>query len=74
MEVKSLPRSIVKSEPYAIDEGYLSDLYRFVSLMISMPPMSGVECDKDVDIGIEFKGGPTDGAHSRIVIFMNLVL
>ena len=63
--------SIVKGEPYAVDEDYLSDLCRLVTLMMSMSPMSGVYCDMDVEIGITFKGGPFDGAHRRIILFMD---
>ena len=42
--------------------------------MMSMPPMSGVEHELDVDFGIEFELGPSNGAHPKIVIFMDLVL
>jgi len=74
VKVESMPPSIVKGKPYAVDEGYLSDLCKFVSLMTSMPPMSEVERDMDVDIEIAFEGGPSDGAHHRITLFMDLVL
>jgi len=73
--VKSLSPSIVKGEPYAIDEGYLSDLCRFVTLiMMSMPPMSGVECNMDVDVEMTFKGRPSEGAHPRIILFTDPML
>ena len=39
VKVKYLPPSIVMGEPYAIDEGDLNDLCRFISLMMFMPPM-----------------------------------
>jgi len=41
-KVEYLPPSIVKGEHYTIDEGALSDLCRFLTLMMSMPPRSGV--------------------------------
>ena len=34
VKVDSLPPSIIKGEPYAINEGYFSDLCRFVNLMM----------------------------------------
>jgi len=39
--------------------------------MMFMPPMSGVECDMDVKIEIVFEGGPFDGAHPRIIVFID---
>ena len=56
VKVDSLPPSIIKGEPYAIDEIYLSNCCSSMTLMMSMPPMGGVECDMDVDVEIEFKG------------------
>ena len=47
MKVKYLPPSIIKHGPYVVDEGYLSDVCRFVTLMMSMPRMSGVKSDMD---------------------------
>jgi len=38
--VDSLSPSIVKDEPYAINEGYFSNCCRFVTLMMFIPPMS----------------------------------
>ena len=58
-----MPPSIVEDEPYAVDEGYLNNYCRLVTLMMFMPPVSGVECDMNVDIEIEFEGRPSDGAH-----------
>jgi len=74
VKVKSMSPSIVKGEPYTIDKGYLSDLCRFVTLMMFMPPMSGVKCDMDVKIDIAFEGGLSDGAHPRIILLMDPVL
>jgi len=61
--VDSLPPSIVENKPYAIDEGCLSNLCRFVTLMMSMPPMDGIGCDADVEFDVVFKGRPFDGVH-----------
>jgi len=65
------PSSIVEDEPYAIDETYLSFCYRFTILLMSMPSMSGGEHELDVDVEIDFEGGPSDGAHHRIIMLMD---
>ena len=36
--VDSLPPSIIQDKPYTVDEGFLSDCYRFTTLLMSMPP------------------------------------
>jgi len=41
--VEHLPPSIVKDKPHTFDEGYLSRLYRFVQLVFSMAPLSGLK-------------------------------
>jgi len=69
-----MPPGIAKGEPYAVDEGYLSDLHRFITLMMSMPPMSGVDCDMDVDIETVFESGPSDGENPTIILFMDPML
>ena len=38
----SFPHNIVETEPYAVDEGYLSECCRFITFWMSMPPVSGV--------------------------------
>ena len=70
----SLPPSIVENEPYAVDEGCLSNLCRFVTLMMFMPPMDGIGCDVDVEFDVVFESGPSDGVHPRIVVFMDPAL
>jgi len=45
-----------------------------VTLMLSMPPTSGIECDMDVDIEIAIEGGPCNGARPRSILFMDLTL
>jgi len=52
MNVEPLPLSIVRDKPYAIDEGYLSYCYKFMILMLSMPPLSGVERNLDMDCAL----------------------
>ena len=42
VRVESMPPNNMKGNPYVVDEGYLSDLCGFVTLMMSMPPMTGV--------------------------------
>jgi len=69
-----MPHSVVKGKPCTVDEGYLSDLCRFMILMMFMLPMSGVECNMDVEIEIEFEGGPSDGADLRIILLMDPTL
>ena len=46
--VDSPPLSIVENKPYTVDEGYLSACCRFVTLLMSMPPMSGGVPELDV--------------------------
>jgi len=74
VKVESMPSSIIKDEPYAVDEGYLSELCRFMTLMISMPPISVIGSDMDVDFGIAFKSRLSDGTHRRIIVLMDPVL
>ena len=72
--VDSLPPSIVEHEPYAVDEGCLSNLCKFMTLVMSMPPMDGIGCHVDVEFDVVCEGGPSDGAHPRIVVFMDPAL
>jgi len=74
VKVNSLPPKIINNERYAIDKGYLTDLCKFMTLMMYIPRMDGVECDVDVDTDVVFEGGPSDGAHPRIIVFMGLAL
>ena len=41
-----------------------------MTLMMFMPPMSGVDSDMDVDFEIAFESGPFDGAHPGIIVFI----
>jgi len=66
--VDSLPSSIVEDEPYAVDEAYLSACCRFVTLWMSMPPISRGVPKLDVDVGLEF--GPLDRGGLRIIVIL----
>jgi len=55
----ALPPRIIEDKSYAVDEGYVSDCCRFITLMMSMPPISGGVPELDLDIDLEFK--PFDG-------------
>ena len=70
--VESLLPSIIEDEPYAVDEGYLSDCCRFITLLMSMPPISGGVYE--LDVNFELKFGPSNGASPRMVVFLDLKL
>jgi len=72
--VDSLPSSIIKDEPDAADEDCLSNLSRFVTLLMSIPPMDGIRCDVNVEFDVVFEGQPSDGVHPRIIVFMDPAL
>jgi len=41
--------------------------------MLFVPPLSGVEHDMDMEIEFDFcEGGPSDGAHPKISVYMDL--
>jgi len=67
----SLPPSIVKDKPYAIDEGYLSEFCRFMTILMYVPPMNGGEHKLHVNVEIEFEGGLFDGAHRTMIVYMD---
>jgi len=70
MKVGPLPPSIIKDEPYDIDEVYLSDCYKFVTLILYMPPLNGVENEFDMDVEFDFcEGGLSNGARPTIIMF-----
>jgi len=63
--VDSLSPSILENKPYAVDEGYLSACCRFVTLWMSIPPMSeGVH-----EPNLEFEFGLSSGGGSRMNVF-----
>ena len=75
MKVDLLLPSIVKDEPYAMDEGYLSYCYRFTTLMLSMSPLSGVEHNLDIEVEFDFfEGGLSNGTCTKIIIYMDRAL
>ena len=72
VKVDSFSPSIVETKPYAIDEGYLSTCCRFVTLWMSMPPMSGLV--NEIDADVEFDFGPYDGDGPKIFVFQDSTL
>ena len=75
VKVEPLPPNNIKDEPYAIDEGYLSVCCRFMTLILSMPPLNGVENDFDMDVEFDFyQGELSNGAHPIIIVFMDPAL
>jgi len=41
---------------------------------MSTPPKDGIACDVDVKFDVVFEGRPSDGAHPRIVVFIDPTL
>jgi len=78
VKLRPLPPGIINHEPYIVDKGYLSDCCRFVILMLSMPPLNGVENEFDYfDMEIEFnycESGLSNGASPTIIVFMDLAI
>ena len=75
MKAKTLPHSIIKDELYAVDRGYLSYCCRFVTLILSMPPLNGVKNEFDMEVEFDFcEGGPSNGARPIIIVFINPAL
>ena len=48
--VEPLPPDIVKDEPNAFNEDYLSHCCRFTQSIVSLPPLSCFEIDVDMDL------------------------
>ena len=70
--VENMPLSIVKKAPYAFDKSYLSYCYRFVTLMLIMPPLSGIQIDLDMEFESNFcKGSPFVGVLPKMIIYMS---
>ena len=68
----SFPLNLVKANPCAVDEGYLSARCKFTILMLSMLLMSGVKHDLDMEVNFDFcEGGPSKGARPKIIIYMD---
>jgi len=62
--VEHLPPVTVKDEPYVVHEGYVSHCCRFMTLMLFMPPLSGVERDMNMEIEFDFcEGTPYNAPH-----------
>jgi len=65
----SLPPSIIEDKPYAVDESYVSDCCRFITLLMSVPPMSGDVPEIDVAFRLEFR--PFDGNVPRMTVLLD---
>ena len=57
VNVKLLPLSLVKDKHYSFDECYLSYYCRFMTLLVSMHPLSGVKRDMHVELDFDFCEG-----------------
>ena len=64
-----MPCSIIKDKPYTVDEGYLSAYCRFITLWMSIPPMSGGVPKLDLDFRLEF--GLVDGDGPRMIVLLD---
>jgi len=67
--VDSFPPSITEDKPYVVDEGYVSDCCRFISFMMSMPPMRGGVHGLDLNFELEF--GPFDEDGPRMIVLLD---
>ena len=58
-----LGRSFLVIEGYKIDfkEGLFEWFMQVCDLMMTIPPISGLECDMGVDIEIKCEGAPSNG-------------
>jgi len=73
VKVRHLPPVIVKDKLYVVGDGYLSYCYRFITLILFMPPLNGVKRDMDMEIKFDFcKGAPSHGARPKIIVYMDL--
>jgi len=64
-----IPPSINEDGPSAFTQGSFSVHHRFAQLVTFSPPIEGI--DFEFDLNIEFSSGPSDGAHCRIVLYVN---
>ena len=70
--VNSYPPNIVETEPYVVNEPYLSSCCRFIILWMSMPPVSG--CVQELDLDMKFDFGPYDGDGPKMSVLLDLKL
>ena len=70
--MNSYPPNIVETEPYAVDEGYLSSCCRFITLWMSMPLVSG--CVQELDLNMKFDFGPYDVNGPKMCVHLDLKL
>ena len=63
-----IPPTIVETKPYAVDEGYLNECCRFMTLWMSVPPMSGGLEEVDVEMEIDFGLFADDGPKVKVTL------
>ena len=64
----SIPPTIVETEPYAVDEGYLNECCRFMILWMSIPPMGGGLEEVDMEMKFDFGSFADDGPKMRVAL------
>jgi len=69
VKMDSFPHNIVETEPYAVDEGYLSACYRFITLWMFMLLMSGGI--QELEFDVEFEFGPYDGDGPKLFVILD---
>jgi len=70
--VGNSPPSMLKDEPYVVNEGSMSGYCRFTRELLSFPPLGGVEYD--LDLGVKFSNGPLDGVHYEIILYADCTI
>ena len=68
VKVDSFPPIIVETNPYTVDEVYFSTCCRFVTLWMSMPPMSGCIYEMDLEFEVEFELSSKHGARMIVLL------
>jgi len=68
----SFPPNIVETEPYVVDDGYLSECCRFITSWMIIPLVSGGLQEVDVDMNFDF--GPYDGDGPRMSVILDPTL
>ena len=68
---KNLTSSIINDNPYAFDEGYLSDYCRFSQVLLSLPTMDDVKNNLDLEVKNVFfcDSGLSDAIHHRMIVY-----
>ena len=68
-----MPSTVPKVKAYASNESPMSDYCRFAKVVLSFPPLEGV--DVDFDVGIEQdNSGQSDGRRTWFVLYIDNML